>query len=65
MNRNYESWNVYRIVKTDQKVKVKLTAAEVNSWTEGQVPDENFGNAIRFSVKKGYMILNFWMKIIS
>ena len=30
VDRNHEPWNVYRIVKTDQKVKVKLTATEVN-----------------------------------
>jgi len=30
VNKNHEPWNVYRIIKTDHKVKVKLTAREVN-----------------------------------
>ena len=34
VNKNHEPWNVYRIVKTDQKVKVKLTATEVNRWAD-------------------------------
>ena len=34
VDRNNEPWNVYRIVKTDQKVKVKLTATEVNRWAD-------------------------------
>jgi hypothetical protein len=34
VDRNHEPWNVYRIVKTDQKVKVKLTATEVNRWAD-------------------------------
>ena len=42
MNKNHESCNAYRIVKTDQKVKAKLTATEVNRWGEDQVPDEYF-----------------------
>jgi len=59
MNRNHEPCNVYRIVKTDQKVKVKLTTTEVNRWTEGQAPDEDFGNAIRFLVKKVHDTFKF------
>ncbi len=34
VNRNHEPWNVYRIVKTDQKLKIKLTAREVNRWAD-------------------------------
>jgi len=34
VDRNHEPWNVYRIVKTDQKLKVKLTAREVNRWAD-------------------------------
>jgi hypothetical protein len=34
VDRNHEPWNVYRIVKTDQKVKVKLTATEVNKFAD-------------------------------
>jgi hypothetical protein len=34
VNKNHEPWNVYRIVKTDQKVKVKLISTVVNRWAD-------------------------------
>jgi len=34
INRNHEPWNVYRIIKTGQKVKIKLTLSEVSRYVD-------------------------------
>ncbi len=56
MNRNQESWNVYRIVKTDQKVKVKLTATEVNRWADKYdkrgLPVYDIPNQVSFNISQ-------------
>lgn len=34
VDRSHEPWNVYRIVKTDQKVKIKLTLNDVSRFVD-------------------------------
>lgn len=34
INRNHEPWNVYRILRTGQKLKIKLTIDEVYRYTD-------------------------------
>lgn len=34
VNRNHEPWNVYRILRTGQKLKIKLTIDEVYRYTD-------------------------------
>ncbi len=36
---NHEPWNVYRIVNTGQKLKIKLTVTEVNRFLDKFDPD--------------------------
>jgi len=54
VNRNHEPWNVYRIVKTDQKVKVKLAATEVNRWADKYdkrgLPVYDIPNQVSFNI---------------
>jgi len=56
VNRNHEPWNVYRIVKTDQKVKVKLTATEVNRWADKYdkrgLPVYDIPNRVSFDISQ-------------
>ena len=56
VNRNHEPWNVYRIVKTDQKVKVKLTATEVNRWADKYdkrgLPVYDIPNQVSFNISQ-------------
>ena len=34
INRNHEPWNVYRIIKTGQKLKIKLTVNEISRFVD-------------------------------
>ena len=34
VDRNHEPWNVYRIIKTGQKLKIKLTVNEVSRYVD-------------------------------
>ncbi len=56
VDRNHEPWNVYRIVKTDQKVKVKLTATEVNRWADKYdkrgLPVYDIPNQVSFNISQ-------------
>ena len=56
VNRNHEPWNVYRIVKTDQKLKVKLTATEVNRWADkydnNGLPVYDIPNRVSFDISQ-------------
>jgi len=56
VDRNHEPWNVYRIVKTDQKVKVKLTAREVNRWVDKYdkrgLPVYDIPNQVSFDISQ-------------
>ena len=56
VDRNHEPWNVYRIVKTDQKVKVKLTATEVNRWADKfdkrGLPVYDIPNQVSFNISQ-------------
>ena len=56
VNRNHEPWNVYRIVKTDQKLKVKLTAREVNRWADKYdsrgLPVYDIPNKVTFDISQ-------------
>lgn len=56
VNKNHEPWNVYRIVKTDQKVKVKLTATEVNRWADkydkNGMPVYDVPNQVSFNISQ-------------
>jgi len=56
VNRNHEPWNVYRIVKTDQKLKVKLTATEVNRWADkydkNGLPVYEIPNRVSFDISQ-------------
>ena len=56
VDRNHEPWNVYRIVKTDQKVKVKLTATEVNRWADKYdkrgLPVYDVPNQVSFNISQ-------------
>ena len=56
VNRNHEPWNVYRIVKTDQKVKVKLTATEVNrladKYDKRGLPVYDIPNQVSFNISQ-------------
>jgi len=56
VNRNHEPWNVYRIVKTDQKVKVKLTATEVNrladKYDKRGLPVYDVPNRVSFDISQ-------------
>ena len=56
VNRNHEPWNVYRIAKTDQKVKVKLTATEVNRWADKYdkrgLPVYDIPNQVSFNISQ-------------
>jgi hypothetical protein len=53
---NHEPWNVYRIVKTDQKVKIKLTATEVNRWADKYdkkgLPVYDVPNQVSFNISQ-------------
>jgi len=56
VNRNHEPWNVYRIAKTDQKLKVKLTATEVNrlvdKFDKNGLPVYEIPNRVSFDISK-------------
>jgi len=56
VDRNHEPWNVYRIVKTDQKVKVKLTATEVNrcedKYDKRGLPVYDVPNQVSFNISQ-------------
>ncbi len=56
VNKNHEPWNVYRIVKTGQKLKVKLTATEVNRWADkydnNGLPVYDIPNRISFDLSQ-------------
>jgi len=56
VNRNHEPWNVYRIVKTDQKLKIKLTAREVNRWADkydkNGLPVYDIPNKVTFDISQ-------------
>jgi len=56
VDRNHEPWNVYRIVKTDQKLKVKLTATEVNRWADkfdkNGLPVYDIPNRVSFDISQ-------------
>jgi len=56
VNRNHEPWNVYRIVKTDQKVKVKLTSTEVNrladKYDKRGLPVYDIPNQVSFNISQ-------------
>jgi len=56
VNRNHEPWNIYRIVKTDQKLKVKLTATEVNrlvdKFDKNGLPVYEIPNRVSFDISK-------------
>lgn len=56
VDRNHEPWNVYRIVKTDQKIKVKLAATEVSRWAEKfdkrGLPVYDIPNQVSFNISK-------------
>lgn len=34
INRSHEPWNIYTILRTGQKLKIKLTIQEINRFTE-------------------------------
>lgn len=34
VNQNHEPWNVYRIIKTGQKLKLKLTVTEISRFVD-------------------------------
>jgi hypothetical protein len=56
VDRNHEPWNVYRIVKTDQKVKVKLASTEVNRWADKYdkrgLPVYDIPNQVSFNISQ-------------
>ncbi len=56
VNRNHEPWNIYRIAKTDQKLKVKLTATEVNrlvdKFDKNGLPVYEIPNRVSFDISK-------------
>lgn len=34
VNKNHEPWNVYRIIKTGQKLKLKLSITEISRFVD-------------------------------
>ncbi|MGI0056527.1 MAG: hypothetical protein ACREAK_04045 [Nitrosarchaeum sp.] len=56
VNNSHEPWNVYRILKTGQKLKIKLTIQEVNRLTDKfdnhGMPSYNVPNGISVSLSK-------------
>ena len=56
VNRNHEPWNVYRIVQTDQKVKVKLISTVVNRWADKYdkrgLPVYDIPNQVSFNISQ-------------
>jgi len=55
INRNHEPWNVYRILRTGQEVKIKLTVDEVlrfdNAYDQNGSPFYSVPNGIAISLK--------------
>ncbi len=56
INNSHEPWNVYRILKTGQKLKIKLTIQEVNRYTDKfdkyGMPSYQVPNGVSISLSK-------------
>ncbi len=56
INNSHEPWNVYRILKTGQKLKIKLTIHEINrlvdKFDRHGLPSYNVPNGISVSISK-------------
>ena len=56
ININHEPWNVYRILRTAQELKIKLTVDEINrfddSYDQNGSPFYSVPNGIAISVKE-------------
>ena len=54
INRSHEPWNIYRILKTGQKLKIKLAIQEINRFTDkydaNGMPSYNVPNGIAISL---------------
>ncbi len=54
INNSHEPWNVYRILKTGQKLKIKLTIQEINRFTDKfdqhGMPSYNVPNGVSISL---------------
>jgi len=56
INNSHEPWNVYRILKTGQKLKIKLTIQEVNRFVDkfdkNGMPSYNVPSGVSVSLSK-------------
>jgi len=56
INNSHEPWNVYRILKTGQKLKIKLTIQEINRFTDKfdkhGMPSYNVPSGVSVSLSK-------------
>ena len=56
INNSHEPWNVYRILKTGQKLKIKLTIQEINRFTDKfdqhGMPSYNVPHGVAVSLSK-------------
>ncbi len=54
INKSHEPWNIYRILKTGQKLKIKLTIQEINRLTDkydaNGMPSYNVPHGIAVSI---------------